>query len=171
MTTQIPDRLRFNRRVHKLFTEPLESYFDDQHPKPKPKALACSCTSCWRGYVAGWCIKRGKLYLEKLEPFFDNSPFTEKLIFSLDAVTGRNEPIMPPKPNYLAQVFPGAAAPVFAEWFSGDLRYLPLKFYWGKCVSECEALEAACVMHVENGSIITGNPDSSIYKACSPKWN
>ncbi len=129
MTTQIPDRLRFNRRVHKLFTEPLESYFDNQHPKPK--GFAFSCTSCWRGYVASWCIQRRKLYLEQLEPFFDNSPFTEKLVFAFDAATGRNEPIMPPKPNYLAQVFPDTPAPVFADWFSGELHYLSLKLCWG----------------------------------------
>ena len=154
MTTQIPDRLRFNRRVHELFTEPLESYFDNLHHKPK--AFAFSCTSCRRGYVAGWCIKRGKLYLEKLEPFFDNSPLTEKLVFAFDAATGRNEPIMPPRPNYLAQVFPDTPAPVFADWFSGELRYLSLKFYWGKCVSECQALEAASVMQVDCGRIVMG---------------
>lgn len=154
MTTQIPDRLRFNRRVHKLFTEPLESYFDNQHTKPK--AFACSCTSCWRGYVAGWCIKRGKLYLEKLEPFFDNALFTENLVVAFDAATGCNESIMPPKPNYLAQVFPDTPAPVFADWFSGELRYLSLKFYWGKLVSEYEALQAASVIQEEHGRIVSG---------------
>lgn len=154
MTTQIPDRLRFNRRVHNLFTEPLESYFGDQHPKPK--AFACNCTSCWRGYVAGWCIKRGKLYLEKLDP----SPFNVSLIdefeFALNTATGIIEPIIPPKPNYLAQVFPGAAAPVFADWFSGELCYLALKFYCGNSVCESEALEAASVMQVKHGLIVSG---------------
>lgn len=154
MTIQTPDRLRFNRRVHKLFTEPLENYFDDQHLKPK--AFAFSCTSCCRGYVAGWCIKRDKLYLEKLEPFFDSTPFTEKLVFAADAATGLNEPIILPKPNDLAQVFPGASAPVFADWFSGELRYLSLKFYWDKVVSESEALEAASVVQVERGRIVMG---------------
>jgi hypothetical protein len=116
MTKQIPDRLRFNRRVHNLFTEPLESYFDDQHPKPK--AFVAIGSSCWRGYVAAWCIKQGRLYLERLDP-------------------------------------------VFADWFSGELRYLPLKFYWGKVISECEALETASLMHVERGVLTYRNKNRS----------
>jgi len=138
MTTQSPDRLRFNRRVHNLFTEPLESHFDDQHPKPK--AFAASCTACWRGYVAGWCIKRGRLYLEKLEPFCYGWPDTDAIEFTVDAASGLSVPTMP---NYMNKVFPNSATPVFADWFSGELRYLPLKFYWGKCVSEWDKLNGA----------------------------
>jgi len=82
MTTQTPDRLRFNRRVHKLLSEPLESYFDDQHPKAL--ALAASCSACWRGYVAGWCIQRGKLYLEKLDPFGCGVSDVESIEFTVD---------------------------------------------------------------------------------------
>ena len=151
MTRQIPDRLRFQRRVHNLFTEPLESYFDDQHPKPK--AFTGSCTACWRGYVAGWSIKRGKLYLEKLDPFCYGWPETEEFGFTFDAASGLNLPTMP---NYLNKVFPNSATPILADWFTGELCYLSLKFYWGKFVSEWESLEAASVMHVEKGCIVSG---------------
>jgi len=151
MTTQTPDRLRFNRRVHKLFSEPLESYFDDQHPKPK--AFAVSCSTCWRGYVAGWCIQRGRLYLEKLDPFCYSWPDTDSIEFTVDAASGLTVPTMP---NFLTKVFPDRVAPVFADWFSGELRYLPLKFYTGKLVSEWEALQAASVMQVERGRILVG---------------
>ena len=151
MTRQIPDRLRFNRRVHDLFTEPLESYFDDQYPKPK--AFAASCTACWRGYVAGWCIKRGKLYLEKLEPFCDRWPDTNDIEFTVDAASGLAVPTMP---NYLSKVFSNSSTPVFADWFSGELRYLSLKYYWGKFVPEWEAEQAASVMQVERGRILVG---------------
>ncbi len=149
MTTQIPDRLRFNRRVHNLFSEPLESYFDDQHPKPK--VFAFSCTACWRGYMAGWCIKRNRLYLEKLEPFCYGWPDTDDIEFTVDAASGLTAPTMP---NYLNKVFPNSTAPVFADWFSGELRYLSLKFYAGKLVSECDALQATSVMQVKHGCIV-----------------
>ena len=128
----------------------VEHYFDDQHPKPP--AFAPSCTACWRGYVARWCIKRGRLYLEKLEPFCYVWPDTDEIEFTIDAATGLSVPTMP---NYLAQLFPASVAPVFAEWFTGELCYLPLKFYWGKHhVSESEALEAASVMRVERGCVV-----------------
>jgi len=59
-------------------------------------------------------------------------------------------------PNYLTQVFPDSVAPIFADWFSGELRYLSLKFYTGKLVCECEALQAASVMQVQRGRILVG---------------
>jgi len=151
MTTQTPDRLRFNRRVHKLFSEPLESYFDDQHPKAL--AFAASCSACWRGYVAGWCIQRGRLYLEKLDPFCYSWPDTDSIEFTVDAASGLTVPTMP---NFLTKVFPDRVAPVFADWFSGELRYLSLKYYWGKFVPEWEAEQAASVMQVERGRILVG---------------
>ncbi len=129
VTTQTLDSLRFNRRVHKLFSEPLVSFFDDQHPKPN--AFAASCSACWRGYVAGWCIQRGRLYLEKLEPFCYGCPDTESIEFTVDVASGLTVLTMP---NFLTQVFPDTVAPVFADWFSGELRYLSLKFYTGKLV-------------------------------------
>lgn len=154
MTTQYPERLRFNRRVHDLLSEPLESYFDDRHPKPK--AFVVSCTSCWRGYVAGWCIKRGKLYLEKLEPFCYGGPQAEEIEFTFDVASGVKVPTLP---HYLTRVFPGVVTPVFAEWFSGELSYLSPKFYSGKLVSEWDALQAASVMHVEHGILLLGVKD------------
>lgn len=163
MTTQIPDRLRFNRRVHNLFCEPLESYFDDQHPKPK--AFAASCTACWRGYVAGWSIQRGKLFLEKLDPLCYGWPDTDDLQFTVDPASGLSVPTLP---NYLNKVFPHSAAPVFADWYSGELHYLSLRFCWGKLVSECEALQAASVMRVAHGHIVAShpNPDDTAHGPC-----
>lgn len=156
MTDQFPDRLRFNRRIHNLFSEPLESYFDDKHPKPK--AFESNCTACWRGYIAGWCIQHGKLYLEKLDAFCYDSPSIDDIAFTFDAASGLNAPI---PPNYLTQLFPESAAPVFADWFSGELCYLPLKFYIGKLVSEWDALQAASVMQIEHGRIVERAQDGS----------
>lgn len=34
MTAQDPDRIRYKRRVYDLFSEPMDDYFDDDHPKP-----------------------------------------------------------------------------------------------------------------------------------------
>lgn len=154
MTAQTPDRMRFNRRVHNLFSEPLESYFDEQHPKPK--AFAPSCTACWRGYVAGWCIQRGKLYLEKLDRFCNCWPHTEDIEYTFDTAAGLNVPTLP---NYLTHVFPDSKTPVFADWFSGELRYLSLKFY--KLVSEWEMLRTASVVQVERGRIVGSSQGGS----------
>lgn len=61
------------------------------------------------------------------------------------------------------QAVSGKARPgfFFADWFSGELRYLPLKFYWGKVISECEALETASLMHVERGVLTYRNKNRS----------
>ncbi len=61
-------------------------------------------------------------------------------------------------PNYLKMVFPDSVAPIFADWFSGELRYLSLKFYTGKLVCECEALQAAWLARMrEPGSTAYAN--------------
>ncbi len=125
----------------------------DLQAHPKPKAFSASCSACWRGYVAGWCIKRGRLYLEKLDPFGYGWPDTESIEFTFDVASGLSVPTMP---NYLTKVFPDTVAPVFADWFSGELRYLPLKFYTGKLVSRWEAEQAASVIEVERGRILVG---------------
>jgi len=36
---------------------------------------------------------------------------------------------VPTLPNYLTKVFPDMVASVFADWCSGEPRYLPQKFY------------------------------------------
>lgn len=59
-----------------------------------------------------------------------------------DGIPMFQPPQLPTGTNCLNKVFPDAAAPVFADWFSGELHYLSLKFYWGKLVSEYEALQA-----------------------------
>jgi len=41
----------------------------------------------------------------------------------------------------------------FDQW---HLRYLSLKFYAGKLVSECEALQATSVIQVKHGCIVAG---------------
>lgn len=155
MTAQHPDRLRLKRRAHELFSEPLERYFDDQHPRPQ--AFAARCSACLRGYVAGWCVKRDKLFLEKLDPFCDGLLGAERIEFTMDAASGLTVPDMTTMPNCMTEVFPDAVAPVFAHWFSGELRYLPVNFYNGKLVSMSEALQAASVLKVVQGRIVGGD--------------
>jgi hypothetical protein len=58
-----------------------------------------NCTALWRGYVGGWEIVSGRLYLVKL---------TGTLMDGSDA--------------NLESVFPGFPSRVFAHWFTGTLR-------------------------------------------------
>lgn len=151
MTAQYPDRLRLKRRIHILLSEPLESYFDDLHPRPQ--AFAPLCSACWRGYLAGWCVKRGKLYLEKLNPFAQEWPDAEQIELTTDA-SGLTVLRMPAQPNHLAHMFPDAAAPVFADWFSGELRYVPVNFCAINLMSMSQCWEAASVLKVVQGRIV-----------------
>lgn len=154
MTAQQPDRLRLKRRTYELLSAPLESYFDDLHPRPQ--AFAPLCSACWRGYLAGWCVKRGKLYLEKLKPLVQEWPDAEQMGLTAD-VSGLNALRMPAQASYLAQMFPDAATPVFADWFSGELRYMPAKFYASNLMSMSQGWEAASVLKVVQGRIVGGD--------------
>ena len=73
MTAQVSDQIRYKRRFYSLFSEPLEDYFNEQHPKPEAFS-ANDCSACWRGYIAYWAIKRGKLFLEYISPWDGPNP-------------------------------------------------------------------------------------------------
>jgi hypothetical protein len=93
MTAQLCDHIHIEDQEHKLYCEPLESYWHEYHPKPD---FLPPHTACWRGYVASWKIEDGKLYLTGIDTENENLK--------------------------LENVFPGREAPIFADWFTGELR-------------------------------------------------
>jgi len=103
MTAQIGDRLIFQGETVVLFSNPLESYFDDAHPRPKfPRAS----TACWRGYVATWQIGVENLFLQAIDS-------EERMWRSEER----------PRENALWDlVFPDSPSPVLADWYTGELR-------------------------------------------------
>jgi hypothetical protein len=96
MTAQIAEYLRYQGEGVRMCTEPLADYFARGGTKP---AFQASSTALWRGYVGGWEIVAGRLYLAKL---------TGTLMDGSEAC--------------LETVFPGFPERVFAHWFSGTIR-------------------------------------------------
>jgi len=94
-TTQIPESIIIDGQKHSLFTNPLESYYGKNNPRPPFKAPN---TATWRGYVGTWEIDRGVLYLKAIRGW------TPQGEVGLEAL------------------FPGHKGRVAATWFSGKLR-------------------------------------------------
>jgi hypothetical protein len=96
MTAQIGEYLRYRGEGVSMCTEPLGDYFAMGGRMPEFQA---NCTALWRGYVGGWEIVAGRLYLVKL---------TGTLMDGSEAC--------------LETVFPGFPERVFAHWYTGTLR-------------------------------------------------
>ena len=62
-TAQIPDRLIYNNDTIRLYSNPLESFYNEDNPRPMHFGVSGGSTACWRGYQATWEIKDNKLYL------------------------------------------------------------------------------------------------------------
>ena len=100
-TAQIPERIVYEGTEGSLFTEPLESYFGKDNPRPD---FAAPHTACWRGYVAAWEIREDNLYLTDLKAWMR------------DNKEGKAAPVA------FEKIFPGKTKPLKAEWFTGTLR-------------------------------------------------
>lgn len=88
-------------------SEPLEKYFDEQHPRPDLFSGETS-SACWRGYVGTWEIKDDSLYLKSLGRD------------GFEKVGGEFRVVRENVP--LTTIFPEATASVRANWFSGVIR-------------------------------------------------
>ena len=99
-TAQMPDILLYKGETYPIFSNPLESYFNDDNPRPKD-IFKFSCTASWRGYIATWKIEKNNLYLVKLVEGTCDEEAAEiplKTIFNLQK------------------------KPIPATWFSGKIR-------------------------------------------------
>lgn len=96
MTAQIAESLRHRGRDFSLWTLPLESFLDLSNQR-KAFAKVHRHTACFRGYVGYWEISDNKLFLNSAETLDGEN-------FALDSL------------------FSNTRAPIFAEWFSGELR-------------------------------------------------
>jgi hypothetical protein len=99
-TAQIPEKILYEGESGSLFTNPLESYFTKDNPRPE---FAAPHTACWRGYIGSWEIREGALYLVGINAWMRDGG-------------GRAAPVG------FEAVFPGKKAPLKAEWFTGTLR-------------------------------------------------
>jgi hypothetical protein len=77
MTAQVHEKIRYQGRRMRLASCP---HFPKNHPRIKILTdeefgvgifdKTIGSTACWRGYIGSWSIRRGKLYLTKLEGRF-----------------------------------------------------------------------------------------------------
>jgi hypothetical protein len=104
MTAQIPERLIYEGQNYFLNSNPLEAYFDDDHPRPEFRAES---TANWRGYCATWEIENEMLYLIVLHGYVGGDHET----YAINA-----------RKVCLQDVFPMVDDRVAATWFSGELR-------------------------------------------------
>lgn len=96
MTAQIAEYLRYQGEGVRMCTEPLADYFAIGGRNPK---FMATNTANWRGYVGGWEIVAGRLYLVKITGVLESGS---------DAS--------------LETVFPGFPERVFAHWYTGTIR-------------------------------------------------
>jgi len=99
-TAQVPERMTYEGEEGALFTNPLETYFTKDSPRP---GFTAPHTACWRGYVGTWEIKDNTLYLSDIKAWMRNEE-------------GKAAPVG------FEKVFPGKTKPLKAEWFTGTLR-------------------------------------------------
>jgi hypothetical protein len=96
MTAQIGEYLCYQGGGVTMATEPLESYFAIGGRNPK---FMATNSANWRGYVGGWEILAGRLYLVKLSGVLEDGSDVS-----------------------LETVFPGFPERVFAHWYTGTIR-------------------------------------------------
>ena len=137
MTAQMPDRIRFRPggASHPLCENPLDSFLRDRGlRKTRGDRM---CTANWRGYVATWLLHRDRLWLTEVS---SRGVIVDRRKIELDPApkgdieSGADQPDGPAfipgpldgRPFTVDGLFPDETrppeAPVFAEWYSGELR-------------------------------------------------
>jgi len=86
-TEQYPDTIIYNGKKYRLFTNPLESYFE-KYPDKRPKFKITS-SALWRGYVATFEIIDNQIYLKDIEILVRDT--TDDLIYKTKSVSVLNE--------------------------------------------------------------------------------
>lgn len=110
MTAQVPDTIRFAGVTYPLMCNPLESLFDQGHPRPP---FVSESTANWRGYVAHWELDDDALFLVGLDAQFFRPPEGES--------PGQVNPGALPEFS-LEDLYAGRGGPICASWFTGTLR-------------------------------------------------
>lgn len=101
-TAQVPDRILIDGQDYALNTNPLNTWLVANERKLPEEALSSSAN--WRGYIASWEIAGGQLVLRDVTI----------------RVAGKERGDTMQK-SILSDLFPSAATPVVANWYSGAL--------------------------------------------------
>lgn len=103
MTTQTPERIRYQGKLHALCTEPLSPYLEQAGINIEPAILN---SALWRGYVGTWEISDNQLYLVRIGGYTKHGKLSLSTLF-------------PSHPRFF---FSRWTKPVFADWYTGTLR-------------------------------------------------
>ncbi len=103
-TLQQPDVIVIDDVSHALNTNPLEPYLAT-FPE-RPKGLEFTSTALWRGYVATWVLKDGRLLLQAL---------------GAEHLEQKGKGIERRQVDLWSVVFPTQEPPVVADWYTGAL--------------------------------------------------
>jgi len=132
-TAQMPERITYEGETGSLFTNPLESYFTKDNPRPP---FAAPHTACWRGYVGSWEIREDTLFLAGIQAWIRDGD-------------GKAAPVA------FEAVFPGKRAPVKAEWFTGTLRIprgKPIRYVH---MGYQTVYEEEVLLRIEKGNVVS----------------
>jgi len=126
-TRQSPDILIDEGQKYFLYSNPLESFWSKEKPRPHFQIFY---TANMRGYIATWEIEQGILYLKAIKGVINNRE-----------IVG------------LESIFPGQYGRLEATWFTGKLR-IPqgkiLKYGYGY-----ESIyEYDLIIHIQKGKVI-----------------
>lgn len=111
MTAQASDSLFHDGQHFWLASEPLGGAW--AHRGRDAPFFVPMNTACWRGYVARWAIRDGRLYLTGLEGTVAHSITDEELLLGREGSEG---------PATLETLFPGEPPPIPADWVTGTLH-------------------------------------------------
>lgn len=154
MTAQAGDLIYYNGERLQLFATPLESFWDDCHPRPQ---FADSLTAIARGYVATWAISDEMLYLENVwgEVVVDAkgkpipcSAFMQQR--TSGGISGKQFSV----PATVELLFPESKGRVAATWFTGRL-YIPRGTLLRQGYMGFDSVyEEEIMLELENGSVV-----------------
>ena len=126
MTAQTPDRIQFQPRgaTHPLCENPLDQFLRARGLK---QARGGSWSSAnWRGYVATWLLQKDGLWLTSVS---SNGLIVDRRQSEAAAEADADSEVagaLDGRPFSVDGLFPDdtrpADAPVFADWYSGELR-------------------------------------------------
>ena len=131
MTAQVCESIIYKGKKLEMATEPLKVILDS---RPELKFYA-EWTSCWRGYRGTWEITNERLYLIDLER--DTSIIEDR--------------------QCIDEVFPNQNPPIFAEWFTGEIRLPTGEELLYVHMGYNSIYEKDILLQIENGNITSEN--------------
>ena len=130
MTAQVCETIIYKGKELEMATEPLKMILDNHTDLQLPSFS----TACWRGYHGTWEITHQKLYLIDLQ---------------------RDNPII--EGNLIDEVFPNQSPPIFAEWFTGEIRLPTGEELIYVHMGYGSIYEKDILLRIENGNITSEN--------------